>query len=57
MERENVKVIISQIGKNGVVNNIVLGEASVETAKVLVEDLSFFNPQGVSVMISWGEAV
>ena len=55
--REGVSVILSQIGKNGVVNAINLGSASVETAKVLLEDLSFFNPQGLSVMVSWGEAV
>ena len=55
--REGVSVILSQIGKNGAVNTINLGSASVETAKVLLEDLSFCNPQGLSVMVSWGEAV
>jgi hypothetical protein len=50
-ERELVTVSISKMEKNGTIRVIPLGDASIQAAQSLVDDLSLFNPEGVSVSI------
>lgn len=50
-ERELVDVSISKFAKDGSMKVIPLGQASVQAAQSLIDDISLFNPEGVSVAI------
>lgn len=51
MEKVLVDVSVAKTNKDGSMKVIPLGESSIQAAQSLVDDLSIFHPEGVSVCI------